>query len=132
MWKNEKRLFEAGVCRKVNCRNENGQKPCMILAACNLQRLKVSEAYSSIDNNNDSLNHSSNCLVASDMVDSIDYANELPVTVNSAKVLLVDLWSKVAPPTQKSEIIGEWFALIYTVRKKVLLFIKQTTLKFSA
>ena len=26
-----------GVCGKVNCRNENGQKPCIILAACNLQ-----------------------------------------------------------------------------------------------
>ena len=29
-----------GVCGKVNYRNENGQKPCMILAACNLQTLK--------------------------------------------------------------------------------------------
>ena len=28
-----------GVCEKVNCRNENGQKP------CNLQTLKVSEVY---------------------------------------------------------------------------------------
>ena len=32
-----------GVCGKVNCRNENRQKPCIILAACNLQTLKVSE-----------------------------------------------------------------------------------------
>ena len=24
-----------GVCGRINCRNENGQKPCVILAACN-------------------------------------------------------------------------------------------------
>ena len=59
-----------GVCRKVNYRNLERQKPCMILATCNLQILKVSEVHSS-------------------MVDSIDIANDLPVTVNSGKVFLV-------------------------------------------
>ena len=33
------------VCGRVNCSNENGHKPCIILAACNLQTLKVSEVY---------------------------------------------------------------------------------------
>ena len=55
-----------GVCGKVNHRNENGQKTCIILAACNLQTLqtadirdKVSEIYSSSNNVDDSLNYSS-------------------------------------------------------------------------
>ena len=43
-----------GVCGKINCRNENGQKPCIILAACNLQTLKVPEVYSSSNNVDDS------------------------------------------------------------------------------
>ena len=111
-----------GVCGKVNCRNENGQKPCIILAACNLQTLKVSELYSSKDNVCDTLNYSSDSSVASDMVDSIDLANELPVTVNSDKVF-VALWLKLAPQTHESEIIGKWFAGIYTVGLKVLLYV---------
>ena len=78
-----------GVCGKVNCRNENGQKLCKILAACNLQTLNVSELYSSNDNDDNSLHHSSNSSVASDIVDSIDIANKPLVTVNSAKVFLV-------------------------------------------
>ena len=94
-----------GVCGKINRRNVNGQKPCMILAACILQTLKVSEVYSSSDNVDDSLNYSCNSSV-------------LPVTVNSDKVFLVALWLKLAPPTKKSEIIGKWFARIYTVGKK--------------
>ena len=37
-----------GLYGKVNFRNENGQKTCMILPACNLQTLsKLSEVYSS-------------------------------------------------------------------------------------
>ena len=52
------------------------------------------------------------------MVDSIDLANELPVAVNSAKVFLVALWSKLDPPTQESEITGKWFVGICTAEKK--------------
>ena len=55
-----------GVCGKVNHRNKNGQKTCIILAACNLQTLKtadirdkVSEIYSSSNNVDDRLNYSS-------------------------------------------------------------------------
>ena len=110
-----------GVYGKVSCRNENGQKPCMILVACNLQTLKFSEVHSSRNNNDSSFNHSSNSSVASDIVDSIDLANELPVTVNNAKVILV------APPMQESEIIGKWFAGIYAIGKKVLLYVGQAT-----
>ena len=101
-----------GVCGKVNCRNENGQKPCIILAACNLQTLKVPEVYSSSNNVDDSWNYSSDSLVASDMVDNIDITNELP-TVNSDKVFVVALWLNN----------GKWFAWIYTVGKKVLLYV---------
>ena len=68
-----------GVCEKVNGRYENGQKPCMILVACNLKRLRISEIYSSSDNDDDSLNHSSNCSIASDIVNSIDLANSVKV-----------------------------------------------------
>ena len=120
------------VCGKVNCRNENGQKPCKILAACNLQTLfKVSEVYSSSYNDNDGLNHSSNSSVALNMVDSIDLANKLPLTVNSASIcFVVALWSKLAPPTQESEIIGKRFARIYTVGKKVLLYVGRATKRF--
>ena len=75
-----------------NCRNENEQKPCMFLAVCNLQILKVSEVHSH-NNDGNSFNHS-NSSVASDMVDSIDLANKLPVAVNNAKVILVALWLK--------------------------------------
>ena len=82
-----------GVYGKVNCRNENEQKHCMVLAACNLQILKVSEVHSSRNNDDNSFNHS-NSSVASDMVDSIDLANKLPVTVTNAKVILVALWWK--------------------------------------
>ena len=52
------------------------------------------------------------------MLHSIDLANELPVTVNSAKVFLVALWLKLAPPTHESELIGKWFAGIYPVEKR--------------
>ena len=55
-----------GVCGKVNYRNENGQKPWMILAACNLQTLKVPEVYSCNKDGN-SLNDSSNSSVTSDL-----------------------------------------------------------------
>ena len=68
---------------KVKCRNENDQKLCMILAACNMQALKVSKICSSGDNDDDILNCSSNSSVASDMVDSIDFANALPVKAAS-------------------------------------------------
>ena len=89
-----------GVCGKVNYRNENGQKPCMILAACNLLTLKVPEVYSCNKDGN-SLNHSSNSSLASDIRDSIDLANELPGTGNNAKVILVALWSKLAHQHRK-------------------------------
>ena len=56
-----------------------------------------SQVYFSIDFD-DSLNHSSNSSVVSDIMASIDLENELPVTVNSAKVFLVALWSKFALP----------------------------------
>ena len=56
------------------------------------------------------------------MIDSIDLANELPKTFNSDKVF-VALLLKLALPTQESEIIGKWFAGIYTVGKKVLLYV---------
>ena len=108
-----------GVCGKVNCRNENGQKPCIILAACNLQTLKVSEVCSSSNNGDDSLNYSSDSSVASDMVDNIDLAIELPVTVNSDKVFVLALWLKLALWLNN----GKWFFGIYTVRKKVLLYV---------
>ena len=88
-----------------------------------MQVLKVSEVWSSDDNDDDILNCSSNSSVASDVVDSIDFANALPVTVNSATVFVVALWLKLAPLTQESEIIEKWFAGICTVRKKVLLYI---------
>ena len=77
-----------GVCGKVNCRNETGQRACIILAACNLQTFKVSKVYSCGNNVDDSLNYSSGSSVASDMVDNIDLA-KLPVTVNSDKVFKV-------------------------------------------
>ena len=99
----------------------------MILAACNLETLKV---YSSSDNVDDRLNYSSNFSVASYMVDSIDLANELPVKVNSDKVFLVALWLKLAPSTQESEIIRKWFAGIYTAWKKVLLYVGRATRMF--
>ena len=108
-----------GVCGRVNCRNENGQKPCIILAACNLQTLKVSEVYPSRNNVDDCLNCSSDSSVASDMVDSIDLANELPVTVNSDKVFAVALLLKLALWFNN----GKWFAGIYTVGKKVLVYV---------
>ena len=95
----------------------------MILAACNMQALKVSKICSSGDNDDDILNCSSNSSFASDMVDSIDFANALPVTVNSATVFVVALWLKLALSTQESEIIEKWFTGICTVRKKVLLYI---------
>ena len=44
-----------GVCGRVNSRNENEQKPCMILTACNFEIcrcFKVSEVHSSSDNDN--------------------------------------------------------------------------------
>ena len=58
------------ICGKINSRNENGQKACLILAACNCKTLKVFKVYSSCDNNDDSLNHSSISPVASDLVHS--------------------------------------------------------------
>ena len=64
------------------------------------------------------------------MLDSNDLANELPVTVNSAEVPLVALWLKIALPTEVSEIIGKWFAGIYTVGKKVLLYVGRVTRRF--
>ena len=111
-----------GVCGEVSCRSENGQKPCIILIALYFQTLKVSEIDCSSDNVDDSLNYSSDSSVTSDMVDSIDLANELPVTVNSDKVFVAALWLKLAPPTQKSKIHGKWFAGIYTIGKKVSLY----------
>ena len=51
--------------------------------------LKVSEVYSSIDNDDGTLNYSSNSSVASDVVDSINLANELPLTVYSAETFVV-------------------------------------------
>ena len=51
--------------------------------------LKVSEVYSSSDNDDGTLNYSSNSSVASDVVDSINLANELPLTVYSAKTFVV-------------------------------------------
>ena len=108
-----------GVCGKVNCRNENGQKLCIILVASNLQTLKVSETYSSSNNVDDSLNYSSDSSVASCMVDNIDIANDLPVTVNNDKVIVVALWLKLALWFNN----GKWFAGIYTVGKKFLLYV---------
>ena len=102
-----------GVCGKINYRNENGQKACIILAACNLQTLKVSEVQSSSSNNNDSLNYCSCSSVASDMVDNIDLA-KLPVTFNSDKVFVVALWLKLALWLNN----GKWFAGVYTAEKK--------------
>ena len=52
------------------------------------------------------------------MVDSIDLANALPVTVNSAKVFLVALWLKLVPQTQESGIIQKWFVGICIAEKK--------------
>ena len=86
--------------------------------------LKVSEVYSSSDNDDDSLNYSSNSSVASDVVDSIDLANELPLTVYSAKIFLVALWSKSAPPTQESEIIGNGLLEFKQLQKTNLYWIK--------
>ena len=64
----------------------------MILAACNLQTFSLKVYWFSDDDDDDddddSLNHSSNSSVASDMVDSIDPANELSVIVYSAKVVV--------------------------------------------
>ena len=57
------------------------------------------------------------------MVDSIDLVNELSVRVNSAKKILVDLWSKLASPTQEIETIGKKFVGIYTVERNVLLYV---------
>lgn len=51
--------------------------------------LKVSEVCSSSDNDDGTLNYSSNSSVASDVVDSINLANELPLTVYSAKTFVV-------------------------------------------
>ena len=86
--------------------------------------LKVSEVYSSSDNDDDSLNYSSNSSVASDVVDSIDLANELPLTVYSAKIFLVALWSKSVPPTQESEIIGNGLLEFKQLQKTNLYWIK--------
>ena len=86
--------------------------------------LKVSEVYSSSDNDDDSLNYSSNSSVASDVVDSIDLANELPLTVYSAKIFLVALWSKSAQPTQESEIIGNGLLEFKQLQKTNLYWIK--------
>ena len=69
--------------RKGNLLERKWTETCMILAVCNLQKLKVPKVYSSRNNDDKSLNHSSNSSVATDMVDSIDLANKLPVTVNS-------------------------------------------------
>ena len=107
-----------GVCGKVNYRNENGQKACIILAACNLQTLKVSEVYSSSNNVDDSLNYYSGSSVTSDMIDNIDLA-KLPVTVNSDKVFVVALWLKLALWLNN----GKWFAGVYTAGKKFLLYV---------
>ena len=51
--------------------------------------LKVSEVYSSSGNDDGTLNYSSNSSVASDVVDSINLANELPLTVYSAETFVV-------------------------------------------
>ena len=111
--------FLIGVHAKVNSKNKNGRRPRMILATCNLQTLKVSEEYSFRDNYHGSLNHFYNPPVASHMLDSINLTNELPVTVNSAKLVLLALWLRLAPPTQEIELIGKWFVRIYKVWKKV-------------
>ena len=54
-----------------------------MLTVCNLQTLKVSEVYFSSNNVDDSLNYSYECSVASGMVDNINLANELPLTVKA-------------------------------------------------
>lgn len=51
--------------------------------------LKVSEVCCSSDNDDGTLNYSSNSSVASDVVDSINLANELPLTVYSAETFVV-------------------------------------------
>ena len=60
------------------------------------------------------------------MVDIIDLVNELSVRVNSAKKILVDLWSKLASPTQEIETIGKKFVGIYTVERNVLFYLTVT------
>ena len=53
------------------------------------------------------------------MVDNVDLANELPVTVNSGKVFVVALWLKLALWFNN----WKWFAGIYTVGKNILLHV---------
>ena len=63
------------------------------------------------------------------MMASINLENELPVTVNSAKVFLVALRSKLALTTQDSKIIGKWFAGIYSW-KKSFVYVERVTKRF--
>ena len=61
------------------------------MAACNPQTLKISEVHSCSNNVDDSSKFSSDSSVASDMVDNIGLADELPVTVNSNEIFVVAL-----------------------------------------
>ena len=114
-----------GVCGKMNCRGENGQKPCMILPACNLQALKVSEVYSSSDDDCVETSFSSD-----DSFQHIKIPNDFPTINESSKPFLVALWTDLSPPTNESEIIGKWFAGIYLSGKKVLLYVGRATKRF--
>lgn len=118
-----------GVCGKMNCRGENGQKPCMILPACNLQALKVSEVYSSSDDDDDD-DSVETSFSSDDSFQHIKIPNDFPTTNESSKPFLVALWTDLSPPTNESEIIGKWFAGIYLSGKKVLLYVGRATKRF--
>ena len=122
-----------GVCGKMNCRGENGQKPCMILPACNLQALKVSEVYSSSnddDDDDDDDDSVETSFSSDDSFQHIKIPNDFPITNESSKPFLVALWTDLSPPTNESEIIGKWFAGIYLSGKKVLLYVGRATKRF--
>ena len=118
------------VCTKAGCRDEGGQRPMMILtagSACS-SRTRLEERFDESEDDEDiEMDYESEVDDESDMtVDESESEEGEEAAIEAMK----RTWEYLSPPSKKDVIIGKWFAVSYTGKRREILYIAKLVQRF--
>ena len=124
-------------CAKVSCQGENGEKPTMLLSAAatagssSRRKFKLNEEYEESDDESESFLESE--LEVSDESSSEESETEEGMEndkLSDAIATMTKTQHLLNPPTEEKYLIDKWFAVVYTSKRKITLYIAKFLKRF--
>ena len=116
------------ICSKVSCRTDE-KKPTMILPAASTQKSAHQKSLfcDTYSDNDGSMLRS---MLSYDKEDVSESEDDVSDPVMAAKWKLKITWKTLNPPVKEDQILGKWYAIIYSSKRSSMLFVGKVLRRF--